>query len=152
MSQTQGKYGSSAVALTTTGFNSLAGGSFATSDEINVIGWSGGPPLDILVEVSVADIVEAGNKQVVVYAISSVDGTNFSDNQSATNESAYAYVGVVPMNGTGTWRSKAMSLAAAFGGTLPPKCKLVLKNDNSTTALAGSGNTVQLRAVYAESV
>lgn len=136
------------TSLTVTGFNSLAGGSYATSDAVDN---TSDLFLDVLVEVTVADIVEAGNKQVLVYAVSSVDGTNYSDNQSG-NPQSMAFVGALPMNGTGPWRSRAMSLASAFGGSVPPKWKLVLMNDNSTTALAGSGNSVQYRGVLAQSV
>lgn len=147
MANIKAQYGT-ATSLNVTGLNSLAGGSYATSDAVD----NGTDlALDVMIEVTIADIVEAGNKQVVVYAISSVDGTNYSDNQSG-NPQAMAFVGAVPMNGTGAWRSRAMSLAAAFGGFVPPKWKLVLLNDNSSTALAGSGNSVQYRIVTAQSV
>ena len=56
------------------------------------------------------------------------------------------------MNGTGPWRSAMMSVASAFGGIVPPKWKVLIMNDNSTTALAGSGNTVQYRGIHYQSV
>jgi hypothetical protein len=91
---------------------------------------------------------------VVVYATSSVDGTNYSEDTTG-NAQLMAFVGAVSMAGTPTapgWRSRAFSLAAAFGGTVPPKWKLVFLNDNSTTALNSTGNSVQYRGVSAQSV
>lgn len=135
------------TSVTVTGFNSLSSGSFATSDAIDN---SSSLYLDYLVEVVVADVVEAGNKQIVVYGISSVDGTNYSDNQSG-NPNAMAVVGILPVNGTGSWRSRAFSVAQAFGGVVPPKFKLVIFND-AGVSLSSSGNSVQVVGVYATSV
>ena len=142
------KYDPSASVIASTGLNSLAATSYVTCTEVD-----NGSALyiDVMVEVTIADIVEAGNKQVVAYVIDSIDGTNYSDNQSV-NPQAMRLLGVVPMNGTGPWRSAAMSVASAFGGVIPPKWKVVLYNDNSTTALAASGNSVQMRGVLYQSV
>ena len=134
---------SNATSLTVTGLNSLANQSTATSDAVDN---TTNLYLDYLVEVSIADVAEAGSNTVFVYAISSVDGTNYSDLQS-TNLSAPAVVGAVPCRGAGTWRSRAMSVAAAFGGSLPPKFKLVIYNDLGVT-LASSGNSVQYVGTY----
>lgn len=141
------KYGA-ATALTVTGLNSLASGSYATSDAVNN---TTNLYLDYLVELTVANVVEAGNFQAVVYAISSLDGTNYSDNQSTNQPYAFKYVGMLPLNGTGPWRSAAMSVAAAFNGTIPPYFKLVILNDAGVT-LAASGNSVQYVGVLHQSV
>ena len=141
------KYGS-ATALTVTGLNSLASTGYATSDAINN---TTNLFVDILVELTAANIVEAGNFQLAVYAISSLDGTNYSDNQSGNQPYAFKYVGVLPVNGTGPWRSAAMSLAAAFNGTLPPYVKLVVYN-NAGISLAASGNSIQYVGITHQSV
>lgn len=111
--------------------------------------------LDVLIEILIADVVEAGNKQILVYAIDSVDGTNWSFGNTAAdalaNPGALAFVGALPLNGTGPWRSRAMSLAAAFGGNVPPYWKLAVMNDAGVT-LAASNNSVQYRGVLAQSV
>ena len=142
------KYQSATQSLTVSGFNSLASGSYATS---NAVDNESDLFVDVMVEVTVADMVESTNKQVLVYIINSVDSTNYSDNQS-TNPAGMRLLGIVPMNGTGPWRSSMMSVASAFGGVVPPKWKVVLYNDNGSTALAGSGNTVQYRGIYYQSV
>lgn len=110
--------------------------------------------LDALVEVEIADIAEAGNYQVVLYVASSVDGTDFSTHSNASPQPQnLAYLGTVslPSGSAGTWRSRAFSVAAAFGGVMPPKWKLAAYND-SGVSLAASGNAAQYRGVFAQSV
>lgn len=141
------KYGS-ATALTVTGLNSLASGSYATS---NAVDNTTNLYIDYLVELTVANVVEAGNFQAVVYAISSLDGTNYSDNQTSNAPYALKYVGMLPLNGTGPWRSGSFSVAAAFGGTIPPYFKIVILNDVGI-AFAASGNSVQYVGVLHQSV
>ncbi len=125
--------------------NSLGSGSYVTGNEVDN---TTNLYLDYLVEFVIADVAEAGNKQVVIFAISSLDGTNYSDAPSATKpQNNAAIVGAISLDGTGPYRSKAMSVAAAFGNVLPPKFELVAYND-AGVALAGSGNSAYLRGVY----
>lgn len=129
------------------GLNSLTNATYsAASDTIDN---TSNLYLDMLVEVEIADIAEAGNFQVVLYVTSSVDGTDFSTTQAQN----MAYLGTVstPSGTAGTWRSRAFSVAAAFGGVLPPKWKLVAYNDTGVT-LASSANAAQYRGVFAQSV
>jgi hypothetical protein len=84
-----------------------------------------------------------------VFAKGSLDGTNFgsgpeSSTTATTNESDLHFVGSLPMNDT-TAHRKVFSLAAAYGGVLPTKTKLVLKNDLGVTLTAGS---VQISEVW----
>lgn len=133
--------------LTVTGFNSLASAGIATSNEIdNTVNLY----LDYLVEIVVADIVEAGNKQIVILAASSIDGTNYSF-INANNLQIMSTVGIAPLNDVGPWRSRSFSVAQAFGGVVPPKFKLVMFND-AGIVLAASGNSAQYRGVHASSV
>lgn len=133
------KYGA-ATALTIT-LNSLAAGSFATSSSIDP---TASATVDVLVEILIADITESGNKQVIVYAVSSVDGTNFSD---ATRQSAMVRLGALDITGTGPFRSASYSVAAGFGGVLPRLFKIVVMND-AGAALASTGNSAQYITVY----
>ena len=91
-------------------------------------------PLDVLIFPTVASTgAVTGNKQVVVFAQASYDGTAFTSGPisgiSTADEANLHYVGSIPLNTASTNQSKALSLAAAFGGTLPYASRLVFKND-----------------------
>ena len=105
--------------------------------------------LDYLIDLTVADVVEAGNKQIVLYGRSSIDGTNFS-NADTLNHQAMTVIGYLPLNGTGPWQSRAFGVAQAFGGIIPPKFQVVIYND-AGVALATLGNSMNIRGVYATS-
>ena len=103
-------------------------------------------PLDVLIEVMVqTSNTPAGNKQVVIFAQGSLDGTTFGSGPAAgasptTDEPDMHYVGSIPVNsGTSTQHRKIFSLAAAYGGVLPVATKLVFKND-LCVALTGSAS------------
>ena len=74
----------------------------------------------MLVELTI-DRATTGNKQAVVFAVSTLDGTNYSD---GTNNDNMRLLGTVSLPDTNIVRSAAMSVAAAFGGTLPPRFRL----------------------------
>ena len=107
---------------------------------------SGGKtPLDCLVELSATPGTVSGNKQLVLFAQASLDGTNFgtgpTSGTTTTDEPDLVYVGTLPLNTNSTLQRKVFSLAAAFAGVLPYATKLIAKND-SGAALASSGNDV----------
>jgi len=135
----------SATSLTVTGLNSLASNSMATSNAITV---TTNDPLDVLVEVTLDPGTTTGNKQAVVYAVSSLDATNYSD---STNRPNMALVGVISLPDTNIVRARAMSVASAFGGTLPNLFKLVIWND-SGASFNSTGNSVQYVEVQGEVV
>lgn len=136
------KHGS-ATSLTVSGLNSLASGSKATSNEINV---TTNDPLDVLIELTLDPGTTTGNKQAVVFVVSTLDGTNYSD---STNNDNMRLLGVVSLPDTNVVRSAGMSVAAAFGGTLPPRFKVVVLND-SGASFNSSGNSAQYVEVAAE--
>lgn len=100
---------------------------------------------DYLVEIEATpSATPSGNAQIVVFAVDSVDGTNYSDSSTDAN---MALLGTIQVSVASTaYRSKAMSVAAAFGGTLPPKFEVVVKVDDGV-ALAASGNAAQYLGV-----
>lgn len=124
-----------AAAVTVSGLSTLASGSYATS---NLIDNTTNLYLDYLIELLVTTGTVSGNKQAVIFAISSLDTTNFSDN-AAGDDANMAYLGSLqtPSNTT-SYRSRGFSVAAAFGGTLPPQFKIVVKNDGGGTYTVGS--------------
>lgn len=125
----------------TISLNSLGSGSQVVS---TIVDNTSNLYLDALVEVLLDPGTAAAPNRVDLYASDSLDGTNESDE---TNVDNYAYVGSIYVPDTNVIRSRAFSIAQAFGGILPPKWSLIVVN-NSGAALAGSGNSAQYRGVY----
>lgn len=122
--------------------NSLANGAYAS---LGPIDFGAAPPHECLIEVSMqATAATSLSQTVVVYARSSLDGANFSDAPSASNERNLRRIGAVSLKDTAAHRSSAMSLALAFGGSLPPKVEIITKNDCGV-ALAATGQVGQYR-------
>jgi hypothetical protein len=139
-----------ATALTVTGLSTLASATYCVSNTITL---STNDPLEVLVDVTVTPGTTTGNKQLVVFAQSSVDGTNFSTGPTSgtttTDEAVLFYVGSLPLNTNATAQRKMFALAPAFGGTLPAAAKIVFKNDSGAAFTAGS---VQIAEVWGVSV
>jgi hypothetical protein len=124
--------------------NSLASATYVTLGTITHNS-SGKVPLECFVELSITPGTVAGNKQAVLFAQASLDGTNFDSGPASgtttTDEPNLIFVGVLPLNTNATLQRKKFSLANAHGGVLPFASKLIVKND-SGAAFASSGNDV----------
>jgi hypothetical protein len=136
-----------AAALTVTGLATLTNGSYVTSAEIN---HATNDPLDVLIDVAITGGVTTGNQQCVVFAVGSIDGTNFGKTVSdsgltSADEAEMHFVGTLPMVADSAAHRKIFSLAAAYGGILPVKSKLVFRNDSGATFTAGA---VQIAEVW----
>jgi hypothetical protein len=131
MSNIKPSYGA-ATALTIT-LNSLASGGNATS---TAIAQSTDLALDVLVEIAVTTGTVGTNPNVAVYAIPSLDGTNYGDVTNAP------LIGTISTPSSATPYRKSMPVAVQFGGSLPPSYKIYVVN-NTGAALAGSGNSGQ---------
>lgn len=123
--------------------NSLASATYVV---LGTITHATNDPLESKLEVSVTPGTVSGNKQVVIFAQASLDGTNFetgpTSGTTATDEPNLRFVGTVPCNTSSTLQRKVMDLSAAYpSGQLPYATKLIAKND-SGAALSGSGNDV----------
>lgn len=122
--------------------NSLASATYVTLGTITHNS-SGKAPLDCLVELTATPGTVASNKQLVLFAQASLDGTNFSTGPTSgtttTDEADLVFIGALPLGTSATLQRKVFSLALAFGGVLPYATKLIAKND-SGAALASSGN------------
>lgn len=118
--------------LTTSGLSNLASNSSATSNTFDATSTN---PLEVLVELAVTTGTVSGNTRALVFAITSVDGTNFSD---TTVEANMVLLGVLSTPSSSTaYRSKEFSVASAFGGFVPNHFKVVVKNDGGGTYGAG---------------
>lgn len=128
--------------LTTSALNSLASDTYVSAGTIN---HATNDPLDVLVEVRVTPGIVAGNKQLLVFAKGSLDGTNFTSGPesgtSATDEPNLVLLGSVPCNSNAAAQAGIFSLATAFGGALPQASKIIIKNETGV-ALASSGHAV----------
>jgi len=137
------------TALTTSALNSLASVTYVSAGTIT---HNTNQPLDVLVEVTATPGTVAGNKQLVVFAKISLDGTNFTSGPESgtttTDEPDLFFVGTVPLNTNSTAQTKTFSLASALGGMLPYASKIIVKND-SGSALAASGNSVYYSEISA---
>lgn len=127
-----------------TALNSLANSTYVAVGTLTHNS-SGKTPLDCLVELSLTPGTVAGNKQALLYAQASLDGTNFgtgpTSGTATTDEPNLVFIGTLPLATNATLQRKVFSLALAYGGVLPYATKLIVKND-SGAALAGSGNDV----------
>lgn len=127
------------VELTVSGLSTLASGTYAVSSAID---HSTNDPLDVLLYVKANAAVPAGNKQLVVFAKGSLDGTNYgSGPESATtttDEVDLHFVGVLPMTSPANVHAKVFSLASSYGGILPRNTKIVIKNDLGTSLQTGN--------------
>lgn len=130
------------TSLTTSALNSLANVTYVSAGTLN---HTTNDPLDVLIEVIVTPGTVSGNKQVVVFAKGSLDGTNFESGPESgtttTDEPNLTFVGTVPCGTNSTAQTGIFSLATAFGGILPQQTKIIIKND-SGAALAASGHSV----------
>src|SRR5438552_184937 len=100
--------------------------------------------LDVLVYVAVTlqSGSPASDKQIVIYAYGSEDGTNYTDNATGTDAAVtlripanFRVIGVIatPDSGSLLYKSHPMSIAAAFGGVMPRKWGIVVENRTNIT-------------------
>lgn len=139
------------TAATPTGLDGLATGTYSQAALINV---SADDPSDILLDVNVKTAAGtlASNRQCVVFAKSSADNTNFSsgpeNTTTTTDEPDLFLIGVIPVNTAATDHRRVFSVAAAFGGVLPPYIKLIIKNETGLALDATAGvNTAHYHIV-----
>lgn len=130
------------TALTTTALNSLASAAYVAAGTIDL---TTPDPLDVVVEVEATPGTVSGNKQLVVFAKVSLDGTNYStgpeSGSTATDEPNLYLLGVLPLNTNSTLQRESFSLMSALG-FVPPYLKIIVKNETGA-ALAASGHAVR---------
>lgn len=127
--------------LTNSALNNLGSATYVSAGDINV---SSVDPLDVVVEVEATPGTVSGNKQLLVYAKVSMDGTNYSTGPESstvtTDEPNLRLLGSVPLNSNSTLQRTAFSVVSALG-FVPPYMRVIIKND-SGSALAASGHAV----------
>lgn len=141
------------TAQTVSGLSTLASGTYVAGPTMTHV--TNGP-LDVLIfpVVATTNAPTTGNRQVVVFAQGSHDGTPTftsgpTSGTSTADEANLHYVGTIPMVTSSTDQSKVLSLAAAFGGTLPYASRLIFKNDCGVALTSAS---VRVAEVFGTSV
>ena len=108
--------------------------------------------LDALVTVTLkaADLVLANDKAAYVYAYGSEDGTNYSGMagglDAANNPKALPLVKVILLE-QNTIQRVVFAIAQAFGGVMPRKWGIVVRNYSGQN-LAAEGNSVSYSGIY----
>lgn len=137
------------TSLTTSALNSLASATYVSCGTIT---HNTNQPLDISLEVTATPGTVSGNKQLLIFAKASLDGTNFTTGPESgtgvTDEANLFFVGAIPLNTNSTTQTRVFSLTAAFGGNLPYSSKIIVRND-SGAALNASGGSVYYSEISA---
>lgn len=128
------------IPFTDSSLSSLANNTFVKST--NDLDFAAVDPLDVLVELSVTVGTTSGNRQVILYAKSSLDGTNYTSGpesgSTATEETNLTFIGALPCNvNNGSYRG-IFSVASAFGGFIPPYLRFIVKNETGAALTAGT--------------
>lgn len=139
------------TSLTTAALDSLANGTYVSAGTLD---HTTNDPIDVLIEVKVTPGTVSGNKQAVVFAQKSLNGTDFESGPisgtTTTDEPNLTFVGTVPCNTNSTAQTRVFSLSAACGGSLPQQTKIIIKNETGA-ALAASGHHVYYSEVTGNS-
>ena len=110
-------------------------------------------PIDVLFEYSASVAANStGNKQISLFVQGSLDGTTWAplpvSATDTTHDTSMIPLGSVPTNGgTGvetTRTPRPFSIAAAFGGILPPYWRVIQKNDCGVALSSISARTTEV--------
>lgn len=115
----------------------LANGAFAT---LHTLDFGSAPPGECFVQITAtasAATSTTTSQSVIAYVRTSLDGTNYSDSGATNNIRNLVRIGSLALLDTSAHTSKAMPIAAALGGALPPKCQIVIENDTGVLLSAG---------------
>lgn len=128
--------------ITTTGLATLANATSATSDAID-------NTTDLFLDALVELVVDTGSGAtatgyVEIYVKGSVDNTDYDD------DSNDKWIGTLNLVTAGVaTRKRVSSVAASFGGAMPPYWKVRIRNVSGAALTTG---TVQVRGIKAQAV
>lgn len=153
-------YGTStALTLTLASLSS----STTTGRESTAVDNSSNKFLDALVQVKIAlqTGTPANDKAVYIYCYGSEDGSTYTDNATGTDASitlrvptALKLAGIIPCPDSGalTYEGHPFSVASCFGGVLPRKWGIVVRNYTGVTFSATEGDhSYKYTGIYATS-
>lgn len=127
---------------TRTNLGSLGTLSNGTYLAVGTITHNTNKPLEVEIEVSATPGTVSGNKQLVVFAKQSLDGTNFESGPESgtttTDEPNLTFIGTLPLNTNSTLQRRIFRLSVSYGGALPYASKIIVKNDSGAALASGS--------------
>lgn len=106
-------------------------------------------PLDLFVELTITPGTVSGNKQAILYALSSLDNSVFETGANSTDNGVMTFLGVLPLPSSSTAQTKLFTVASRYGGSLPPYQKFVVYNDSGATFTSGSINVSEVSSTVA---
>lgn len=138
------------VTLSASALVTLASGTYCASVAVST---TTNQPLDLILEVAAAcTSTPTGNKQLLVFAQESLDGTNYrsgpTSGTTTTDEPDLLYIGALPMNTATTTHRKTFSLALALG-YVPPSVIFVFKNDLGVALTSAAAATAEVSSTVA---
>lgn len=136
------------ASLTVTGLSTLASATYVASSAYAL---NTNKPADLFVEVTVGTTnTPSGNKQVLVFAVLSLDGTNYTtgptSGTTATDEPDLYYLGAIPIPVASVNHTRIFALSQLF--TRPVhSLKIVIKNDLGVALTTGAVYTSEVSDV-----
>lgn len=129
------------TSVTVTGLSTLASGTYVAGTALT---HNTNKPVDVVYEVAVATTnAVSGNKQLKVFVIISLDGTNYTSGPTSgtttTDEPDLIFLGTVPMNTSTTTHRETFSLWQRLG-FVPYSSQIVLFNDCGVALTSGTVN------------
>lgn len=113
---------------------------------------------EVYLAVKLAAGSPGSDKAIYIYAYGSMDGTNYTDNATGSNTALTLRAPsnlrllaaiATPDSGALTYKFVIGSVAAAFGGLLPPKWGIVVQNMTNLAFDSTEGNIIkQYRGIY----
>lgn len=143
-----------ARAAATISLDSLANVTYvaATAIDLHALVGSAALPLDVIFELAVTPGTVSGNKQALLFAKISMDGTNYGtgpeSGTTVTDQPVLHFIGALPLPTSSTLQRKGFSLVAAIG-FVPYSIKPIVFND-SGAAFASSGHALHYTAPYGD--
>lgn len=139
------------TSVTSSSLGTLASATYCVSSTITLTSTQ---PIDLMVETTVATTnTPSGNKQVLVFAQASFDGSNWQSGPTSgtttTDEPLLTFLGAIPVASASTTERKAFSVAASYGGVLPPYVRIVHKNDLGVALTSGTLAVAEISATVA---
>lgn len=134
------------VAVAASGLSTLASAAYVTSSTVNN---TTNQPVDLLVELTVTPGTVSANKQALLFGLASLDGTNFQTGANANDELGMTFLGSLPLNSNATSQTKPFSVAAAYGGVLPPYNRFVVKNESGAAFSTASLSVAEISVTVA---